>query len=261
MKEDAVLLAVGFGASVALKHDRRVGLVTIAGSVLYAATAFWVILPALNGVGTLNGWRIPFGGPLGLAKTTVLHPGKVVSYVFVERRTWYVWQLFAPVALVALLAPGVLCIAFPALAANVLSTFGYQYDIHYHYSTLVAPMIMVATIYGLADLARTMVERRNLVVIVLAASVVTAHLWGPTPIGQHKFRPVSANTPMTASVRQAIRMIPADGVVSAYYGWVPQVDHRTKIYMFPNPWKAVYWATFKQEGQRLPIADTVDWVL
>ncbi len=31
--------------------------------------------------------------------------------------------------------------------------------------------------------------------------------------------------------------------------------------MFPNPWKASYWGTFKQEGKRLPIADGVEWLL
>ncbi|HEX6595326.1 MAG TPA: hypothetical protein VF045_00215, partial [Acidimicrobiales bacterium] len=34
-----------------------------------------------------------------------------------------------------------------------------------------------------------------------------------------------------------------------------------RIYMFPNPWKASYWGTFKQEGKPLPFADDVDWVL
>jgi hypothetical protein len=31
--------------------------------------------------------------------------------------------------------------------------------------------------------------------------------------------------------------------------------------MFPNPWKAAYWGTFKQEGQRLPQADGVQYLL
>lgn len=261
VKEDAVLITVGFGAYILCKHNRRIGVVTIVGSALYAAAAFWVILPALNGVGTLNGWRIPFGGPIGFVKTTFLHPGKVMSYVFVEDRMWYVWQLFAPVGLLATLAPGVLFIALPALGANLFSTFLYQYDIHYHYSTLVAPMVMVATIYGIADIARTMVGRRRLVILTLAASVVAACWWGPTPIGRDRFVPVDPNAAQAVSVREAIRRIPADGVVSAYHGWVPQVDHRERIYMFPNPWKATYWGTFEQEGERLPIAETVDWVL
>ena len=31
--------------------------------------------------------------------------------------------------------------------------------------------------------------------------------------------------------------------------------------MFPTPFKAAYWSTFKQEGQRLPEADRVEYIL
>ena len=261
VKEDTFLLTLGFGVYVAIKHDRRVGLLTCAISVVYASLAFWVVLPALNGVGTLNSWRIPFGGPFGLLKTSILHPGEVASYLFVEDRTWYVWQLLAPVACVALLGGWALLIGLGPLASNLFSTFLYQYDIHYHYSALVAPMIMVAAIFGVARYGRTMFDRRNLVMSVALAALVTAHLWGPTPLGRNEFTPADPDAPQAKSVRQAIDLIPDNAVLSAYYGWVPQVDHRERIYMFPNPWKASYWGTFKQEGKPLPFADDVDWVL
>lgn len=261
VKEDAVLAAVGFGLYIAWKQNRRIGLLTCAGSLLYAGAAFWVILPALNGVGTLNGWRIPFGGPLGFVKTAVLHPGRVAAYVFVQDRMWYVWQLFAPVALVALLAPSVLLIVLFPLGANVVSTFVYQYDIHYHYGTLVAPLIMVATIFGVAEFSRTRAERRNIVLLVVGAAVLTAHLWGPTPIGRNEFVPLDPRSAQARSVREAARLVPGRDSISAHYSWVPQVDHRKEVYMFPNPWKASYWGTFRQEGQRLPIADRVEWIL
>ena len=261
VKEDTFLITIGFGIYVALRHNRRVGLLTCGISVAYAALAFWVVLPALNGVGTLNSWRIPFGGPFGLLKTSVLHPGEVASYLLVEDRLWYLWQLFVPVALVAVLGLGALLIALGPLASNLVSTFLYQYDIHYHYSSMVAPMVMVATIFGIARYGRTRFDRRNLVVIVVLAAVVTAYLWGPTPLGRHEFVPADPGTAQARSVRQAAAMIPDDAVLSSFYGWVPQVDHRERIYMFPNPWKASYWGTYRQEGTRLPFADEVDWVL
>jgi len=261
VKEDTFLITTGFGVYVALRHDRRVGLLTCGISIAYAALAFWVILPALNGVGTLNSWRIPFGGPFGLLKTTVVHPGEVASYLLVEDRLWYLWQLFAPVALMSVLGLGALLIALGPLASNLFSTFLYQYDIHYHYSSMVAPMVMVATIFGIARYGRTMFDRRNLVVLVALAAVVTAYLWGPTPLGRAEFVPADPDAAQARSVRDAVRMIPDDAVLSSYYGWVPQVDHRERIYMFPNPWKASYWGTFKQEGTRLAFADDVDWIL
>ena len=261
VKEDVAILTVGLGVYVALRHDRRIGLVTVALSVLYAAVAFWWVLPALNGVGTLNQWRIPFGGPWGLLKTTVTHPGRLISYLTVEDRVWYVWQLFAPLGFLAFAAPALLLAGIAALASNLLSTFLYQYDIHYHYTSLVYPVVVAATIFGVAGCARSLRARKLLTAFVLACSLVAAYLWGPTPLGRNEFAVSDPRTPHVQSFRQAARLVPDDAVVSAFYGWAPQLGHREELYMFPNPWKASYWGTFAQEGQRRPQADRVEYVI
>jgi uncharacterized membrane protein len=260
VKEDVMLLTFALGLYVAYQYDRRVGFITCAISVLYAAIALWWVLPALNGVGTLNGWRVPFGGPAGFLRAVVAHPGRVISYTLTRDRLWYLWQLFAPLALVAVLAPSVLLIAVAALGSNLISTFPYQYDIHYHYSTLILPVIVAATVAGVAT-RRSPDERKKLVHLVLGASLLCAYLWGPTPLGRHEASIADPGSPVVASFHQAARMIPPDAVVSTFYGWLPQVDHREEVYMFPNPWKAAYWGTFKQEGQRLPQADGVQYLL
>ena len=261
VKEDVAVLTLGLGVYVALKHDRRIGLITVAMSVLYAAAAFWWVLPALNGVGTLNTWRIPFGGPWGFFRTSITHPGRVISYLTEKDRLWYVWQLFTPLAFVAFAAPAVLFIGIGALGSNLVSNFIYQYDIHYHYTSLVYPVVVAATIFGIVNCTATLRGRAALTGLVVLAAAISAYLWGPTPLGRHEFLPSDPNTAHVQSVRRAIHLLPHDAVVSAFYGWAPQIDHRDEIYMFPNPWKASYWGTFKQEGKRLPQADRVQYVI
>jgi len=260
VKEDVVLFAIPLGIYVAVKHNRAVGLATCAAGAVYAGVAVGWILPALNGVGSLNGWRIPFGGPSGLVRTSIAHPGQVISYLTTHDRLWYLWQLFAPLALVALAAPGVLWIGAGALGSNMLSNFLYQYNIHYHYSTIVLPVIVAATIFGVASWP-AQADRRTLVAVVVGASLVGAYLWGPTPLGRHEAYIANPGGAMVTSFHQAARMLPADAVVSTSYAWLPQIDHREQVYMFPNPWKASYWGTFKQEGQRLPQSDQVQYLL
>ena len=260
VKEDALLLAFPLGIYVAIKHDRRVGIATCVGSLLYAAAALWWILPALNGVGTLNSWRVPFGGPSGLLRTAITHPGRVISHMTTPDKIWYVWQLFAPLGLLAAAAPRVLLIGAPALGSNLLSTFLYQHDIQFHYSTLIFPVIVAASIYGIARWPSA-ADRKRLVWAVLGAAVVTAHLWGPTPLGRHEATFADPDAPIVRHFRDAARQVPDDAVVSVHYAWLPQIDHREEVYMFPNPWKANYWGTFKQEGQRLPLADRVQYIL
>ena len=259
VKEDVGLLVFVLGIYVALRHDRRVGLATsAAGALSFVAAMYW-ILPALNGVGTLNTWRIPFGGPGGVVRTAVTKPGTLLAYVFGEERPWYLWQMFFPLAGLSLLAPSVLVIAAAPLASNLLTTFYYQYDIHYHYGTLIIPVLVTATIYAVAR-ARSMELRAMLVSLVVGTSLVAAYLWGATPFSRQDPPIADPNYPTIPYIQRAIGLIPDDAVVSAHYAYVPHVDHRKKIYMFPTPFKAIYWGTFKQEGKRIPEADTVEYV-
>lgn len=260
VKEDVAPLVFVLGLYVAVRHDRRVGLITCAAAVAYFAVALYWILPTLNGVGTLNAWRIPFGGPGGLIRTAFLEPGKLISYLLGDDRPWYAWQMFIPLGGLALLAPSVLVIAIFPLASNLLSTFYYQYHIQYHYGTLILPVLVVATIFAIAN-ARSKALRNALVGLVVCASLVSAYHWGPTPLSRHTVGVADPDYPTIPHLNRAVEMVPDSAVVSAHYAYVPHLDHRERIYMFPNPWKAQYWGTFKQEGQRLPEADDVEYVM
>ena len=230
------------------------------GSALYAVAALWWILPAFNEVGTLNTWRIPFGGPRGLVKTALAHPPTLARYLWSDGRPWYAWQLLAPFGLLALLAPSVAAVAAVPLLANVVSTFWYQYHLQYHYTAAVVPGLLAATVFGVAAL-RNVTAQRVAVAVVLLLGLWTAWLWGPTPFSRHPAPIGNPASPTIASVEAAIRLIPRDAVVSAHYGYVTHLDHRRRIYEFPVPWRARYWGTFDREGQRLPEADDVDYLL
>ena len=259
VKEDVALLTFPLGVYVALRHDRRIGWITCGVSAAYFLAAFWLIIPAFLGAGTIYTGRIPFGGPAGFLSKAVTHPGQVLSYLVTEERFWYLWQLFAPLAFVAWWAPSVLLIATGPLALNLISNFHYQFDVRHHYSTLVFPVLMVATIFGVASAPRR--YRHAIVGVIVAASLGCAYAWSPTPGGRVHPYIADPGSASVASFRRAARLIPKNAVVSAYHQYVPQLGHREEIYMFPNPWKASNWGTFEQEGQRLPQADRVEYII
>jgi hypothetical protein len=66
--------------------------------------------------------------------------------------------------------------------------------------------------------------------------------------------------PVVQAIDRVKDKLPPDAVVSAYYAFAPHVDHRARVYMWPTPFHAVYWNTFKQEGRRLAVADDVQYV-
>lgn len=261
VKEDVALLTFPLGIYVALRHDRRVGLVTCQLSLAAMALALWWILPMYNGVGSLNAWRVPFGGLAGLVLTAFGHPGRLLNYLLDDSRPWYLWQMLSPLAFLPLLAPRVLLIGLPALAANVLSTFSYQYDIRYHYGTLVLPVLVASTIFAISK-ARSPAGRQLAVGLVAASTLVTAYLWGPTPLGRQEASISSPGAPGVAHIENALTLIPDDAVVSARYNYVPHLSHREEIYSFPNPFSTSYYGTPEQQvGERLPQADRVEYIM
>jgi len=260
VKEDAALLTLPLGIYVAVRHDRRIGLATCQVSLAAMALALWWILPMYNGVGTLNAWRLPFGGPEGVVRTALFHPGRMLNHLLSDTRPWYLWQLFTPLAFLPLLAPRVLLIGLAALAANVVSTFPYQYDIRFHYGTLVLPVLIASTIFAISKM-RSVAGRQLAVGMVAASTLVTAYLWGPTLLGRKEAAIASPSGQSVPHLKRAFALIPDDASVSAHYSYVPHLTHRKEIYMFPNPFSTSYYGTSKTGGQRLPEADGVEYII
>jgi hypothetical protein len=67
--------------------------------------------------------------------------------------------------------------------------------------------------------------------------------------------------PPADEFRAATALIPPDAHLAAFYRFVPHLAHREQIYDFPTPWRAANWGDYRYEGQRLPEADQVDYVL
>ena len=260
VKEDATLLVLGIGVYVTIRYNRKIGLITCAAAVSYGVIAVYGVLRALNGIGSLNGWRIPYGGVGGVIKEAFTHPVTLFNYLTSDQRPWYLWQLFAPLAVLPLLAPDFVLLALGPFASNLISNFYYQHRIAYHYSTQIVPVLAVATVIGIARLRWEFV-RYAAVGSVAFASLLGAYLWGPMPWARHPMIIASPSNPSVAAIDRALTHVPSGAVISAYYSYVPHLDHRRQVYEFPVPWHAQYWGTFKQEGQRLPQADDVDYVI
>ena len=264
-KEDVVLILLPIAVWFAIRHNRRVGAFVAAGSIAFAAFATNVIMRSLIGVPTLNTWRIPFGGVHGFIMQTLRRPADVVKYVIKGEnpngRPFYVWQMIAPTGLVFFAAPEVAVTVVVVLALNVISNFGYQHEIAYHYSMVLLPGLAMGTVYAVSRLRRFSLRVAAVVIVGLSA-LWSAYIWGPYPFSVHNQVPHWSPTySAVADINQVRKHLPASAVVSSYYSFAPHIDHRKRIYLWPTPFAAVDWNTFKQEGQRLPFADDVQYLL
>lgn len=260
VKEDVPLLTFALGIYVAVRYDRRIGMATCALSAAYFVFAFAVVKPTLGVGGGMYAPRIPFGGAGGSVRTAILHPATFLRYLLADGRPFYVWQMLVSFGGVPVLAPGVLALATGPLGANVVSTYVYQHRLRYHYGTLILPVLVVAGIVGLAKV-RPPRARVALAGLVAASAITGGYLWGPLPVDRHPAYVVDPAGRLARDARAAIRLIPADAAVSAFYPFTTHLTHRERVYEFPNPFRAHWWGLQKEEGQRLPEADSVDYVV
>jgi uncharacterized membrane protein len=260
-KEDVALALAVIGLLIAWRGDRRIGFGVTTGSLAWYVVATRVIIPWQNGIGPF--YDTFFGtlgtNPLQVAVNVVRHPGVTWSLLRQHDRVSYLWRMLAPVAFVPLIAPSSFAIAFPLLAVNLLSSFPYTRDPHFHYSALVLVGIMIATVEGVARLPAVNV-RRVLVGVIIATSLATTVAWGPSPIGaqyRQGWWPLQPD-PRQAVNEAAINAVPPDAAVSASYTYVPHLTHRVRVYEFPVPWRDINWGV---HGENLDDPSRVQWIV
>jgi len=260
VKEDASLVLVPLGVWVALKRDKRVGLITIVGCITYMLAAMFLVMKNLIGVPTRNGWRIPFGGPSAFLKTVVTDPLAVVRHYWSDNRPFYFLQMTLPVGWLFVVAPSVSMISLVVLATNMLSTFWYQYQIEYHYSLVAVPALSMGAVWAVAAMRERW--RPAAVAFVLCTSLWTSWAWGAMPFSKSVPYSWPPSHPVALAAEQIIEDIPSDAVVSAQYSVTAQIARRPGIYMFPTPFSAsLYGPDDSLAGTRLPSADKVDYVV
>jgi uncharacterized membrane protein len=261
VKEETILFLVPLGIYVAVLHSRRIGLLTVGLSIAWFAVGFFAIQPALSGAsaGSLDSWRIPFGGFGGLLKTAVLRPWEVIAYMLTAEKVQYLFQLLTPLLFLPLLTWRSL-LAVPVLLYNLISNFWYQSNLQYHYHSLLTPVLWAAGLLAL-ERFRLVSLRRAVITVVLLATLFSAYLWGPLPGSrQPSYYPDPRHAEVVAA-NEAFALIPDDAVVSAVDKFAAHLANRELIYVFPNPYSASYWGDFSLKGVRLPGAEEVEYVM
>jgi len=262
VKEDVSLVIVPLGIWVAIRRDRRIGLLTVFGSVAFMAVAMFVVMRSLIGVPTLNTWRIPFGGVRGLIDTTITNPTQLVEHLRSDGRPWYLVQMTAPFAWLFARLPDVALISALVMFTNILSTFWYQYQIDYHYSLIAVPALAIGTVYAIGALRDRVVQIRGRSLGVrtrplalgglAAATLLTAYLWAPMPWGRTPMFYGDTDNVYATTARELFELIPDDAVVSANYRLTPHLTYRHEIYQFPVPFRVLlYGPDASMEGQQL----------
>jgi uncharacterized membrane protein len=260
VKEDAAFVLIPLGLWVAMKADKKRGLATSVLSLATMTAMFLVVMRSFTGVTFRNSWRIPFGGIGGLVRTIFTQPTKLIAYLWSEDRPAYVWQMLAPVGFLFLYEPSLAAVGVVMLASNVVSTFWYQHSIHYHYSIIIVPCIVMGTVWALAKFSQP--ARRWASACVVVSALVCGYLWSPMPLARTTTTHWTSQMPQVVAARESISRVPDDAVVAAFHPLTAHMARRVTIYSFPNPFtRNLYGPDVFAGGDRLPGADAVEYVI
>jgi hypothetical protein len=151
-------------------------------------------------------------------------------------------------------------VGFVVVFSNIVSTFYYQYQIHYHYSLVVAPILVFGNVYAVGRLGKS--ARRRATLVVGVVSIVSALVLAPLPFARNQIQKFPPSSPAVTAAHELFAQIPADAVISVFHPLSAQLARRDRIYAFPNPFRrALYGPDVFAAGDRLSFADEIEYVM
>jgi len=238
-KEHIGLAVAALGIWYAFARGRRrVGLAIAAAGTAVAALAIGVVVPhfAPAGSSAFEGrYRAVGGDPLGIAKTLVTDPARVLGEAFGGHGVPYLLELLLPLAGLPLLAPLAAATALPELAANLLSTTRTQQSIHFHYTAAAIPGLVVAAVLGARRLRARGRAVTSVVLVALASNYLLGAipLWRSLPGGEDLGTRDHVVTRHDEVAARAVRLLPDDVVVSVTNSLGGHVSGRARVLSFP----------------------------
>jgi uncharacterized membrane protein len=256
-REDVGLVVAGFGGLLMLTGRREVGRRVVVAGLAWWVLATFLFIPWANGRQT-NLFELNYGikgvGPIRLLQALPSMIGRALLTALSNDGISYLLLVLVPLLGLPLLAPWALLPAAPALLLNLAALPPEQHQIRYQYLATAAPFLAIATIAGLRVLAA---RRRALLAPALIALVVVSigmdQRYGPARWSKDPV--VGTASAADAPRRQALALIPPDAPVSAQFNLVAHLTHRTRVYEFPNPFRAANWGL---EGDVHPAQDLQD---
>jgi uncharacterized membrane protein len=203
-KEEIGLIVAAFGLWVALARRRfTLGAFLLVFGLGWTATVVFWAIPHIRGGPYLFDARYQ-GGLLNHGK---LNPAYLAHFLSGQKLQYFGW-LLVPLLALPLLAGWAVVLLAPTSAYTLLSTYPDQYNIHYHYSAPLLPLLFCGTVYGLLRLPAR--YRLPVAGAVLALVLISGWLVGPLP-GEREFSPATYRVgPREQALAALVAKVPPD---------------------------------------------------
>jgi uncharacterized membrane protein len=240
-KEEVALIAVGFGLYALLIQRRwRFGAALTAGASIWMVMLFGFVMPALNPTARsyvfLRRYATLGETPGEMIRTLVTRPVTVVSIVATRGKATFLWQLLAPLASLPVLGVPAVLLTLPTLAYLLLSDYGLQTSIVYHYTAPLIPLLLLSTVVALQRLrARSLRLGRYAGLVLLAAAAFCAWWWSPLPGGRAYEPAIFSVTDEDRAAHALLAMIPPEAAVASDWAYLPWLANRWQVDTLLSP--------------------------
>ncbi len=243
-KEEVGLIVAALGLWAALRRHWLLAVLSVLAGVGWFLVSVAAIIPHFNPSGHspyLSRYGYLGHGLTGILRGAVRRPGVVLRTLLSAPRLTYLLDLLHPLGFTSLLAVPVLALALPILLLNMLSADSTMYSGFYQYSAEIVPIVIAASIVGVAWIERLAGSRALTPAVPIApvlcgfivlASAVDTWVYGFSPLASGYAIP--APGPHQAIENQTIRLIPPAAVVAAADEIEPHLSDRRWIYLLPT---------------------------
>jgi uncharacterized membrane protein len=246
------LVVAGFGLLLVVGGRRAVGWRTAGAGLAWFLVATYILAPVHAGRVTRlfeTDYGIAGTGPQGLLLALPALAGRALHTGLANDGLFYLLLVFLPLLGLPLLAPRWLLPVAPPLLLNLAAVQPEHHQLRFHYLATAAPLLAAGAVAGLAAVRSARREwLASLLVLLVVVAGFTSWRYGPAPWARD---PVAIPAGPTDQLRQALSLVEDGAPVSAQYNLVPHLGHRTEVYEFPNPFRAVNWGL---EGDEHPQA-------
>jgi len=264
-KEEVGLLVAMMGLWAALVRKRwLLGLGTIFAGVGWSLLSTLAIMPHFSGLRSspfLVRYQQFGDSPAGILLNLVRQPGLFLDWLLRLDVLRYLRDLWLSSGGLAVLSPGTLLMALPAVAINSFSAYGWMRSLGGHYSASIVPFLIISAIYGVDWIARMAGSRAGpqvggseagkrsvywkiclaLTGLGLGIALVFQYYNGISPLSRRfALDPVSEHARRAEPLFERVNRLPPQVPISASSNLYPHVGHRERVYLFPTISDAQY---------------------
>ncbi len=249
-----IVMLMGFYA-LFINRQRRLGLITIGLTGVWAILAVFIIPPRFAGTDNIHWDRYGHlgAGPLDIVFNLVRQPRLFLDHLQAVNALEYLRLLLTPVAFTALFSPVTLLLALPSLGINLLSSFPPMQRVNsLIYAAPLVPALIISSIYGVANLKRIghwanqrlsptrsplsaprSTKLFNLIIggVILTASLIYHLHYGYLP-GAGQYRGWEQITDHHRRAGRILAQIPPEAALSAQDRLNPHASQRETLYIF-----------------------------